>query len=200
MAFAIARSAHVLAPGQCLGLTASGRCTLPPSTRGFCTSHQQQALWVHATAARISAADRRLHAQRRRCCGLTTKYTLCGNNPGGNFMFCIFTRGSAQWTALVLRRDRKSHMRLRLCAVECVSFSSFSEDRRPGKTMLAIDHRYLPVRLAGASESPQADAAPRQLVLKDFASPTRTRGCGSGQRTLPLQNAGSMPRIAAAVG
>ncbi|KAJ6468267.1 hypothetical protein C8R45DRAFT_875860 [Mycena sanguinolenta] len=84
-------STYAPASRQCFGLTASGRCTSPLSAQGFCTSHQPQAMWLGAT--HISAAERRIHAEGRRCCGLTKKNALCRNNPGGNFMFCYLHGG-----------------------------------------------------------------------------------------------------------
>ncbi|KAF8206946.1 hypothetical protein K438DRAFT_1755683 [Mycena galopus ATCC 62051] len=76
------------APRQCFGLTSNGRCTSQPNFLGFCTSHQEQAMWLNPLASHISASQRRAHAEGRRCCGLTKKFALCRNNPGGNFSFC----------------------------------------------------------------------------------------------------------------
>ncbi|KAJ7683767.1 hypothetical protein B0H17DRAFT_1204900 [Mycena rosella] len=71
----------------CHGLTKAGGCTASPTTRsGFCSMHQEQGVWL--AAEWISAAERRTHAEGRRCCGLTKMTALCRNNPGGNFLFC----------------------------------------------------------------------------------------------------------------
>ncbi|KAJ7203801.1 hypothetical protein GGX14DRAFT_647966 [Mycena pura] len=86
-------STYAPAPRQCYGLTSSGQqCTAPGALRlnsqGFCSAHKAQGMWAHPRVARISAADRRVHAESRLCCGVTLKYALCGNKPGGSFRFC----------------------------------------------------------------------------------------------------------------
>ncbi|KAJ6578172.1 hypothetical protein B0H19DRAFT_1062709 [Mycena capillaripes] len=72
----------------CFAPTLGGRCTSQPIAQGFCSAHQEYALWLHPAVADITPEERREHAEGRRCCGLTKKYALCNNNPGGNFRFC----------------------------------------------------------------------------------------------------------------
>ncbi|KAJ7036272.1 hypothetical protein C8F04DRAFT_1095932 [Mycena alexandri] len=52
-------------------------------------------MWLNPAAARITASQRRAHAESRRCCGLTLKYALCNNNPGGNYQYCWRHGGQA---------------------------------------------------------------------------------------------------------
>ncbi|KAJ7078304.1 hypothetical protein B0H15DRAFT_538267 [Mycena belliarum] len=78
------------APAQirpvCHGLDDTGDCIARATTRGFCPTHQEQAVWLNIT--HISSEERRAHAEGRRCCGVTKKNALCRNNPGGNYQFC----------------------------------------------------------------------------------------------------------------
>ncbi|KAJ7024766.1 hypothetical protein C8F04DRAFT_1130510 [Mycena alexandri] len=52
-------------------------------------------MWLNPAAAYITASQRRAHAESRRCCGLTKKYALCNNNPGGNYRYCWRHGGQA---------------------------------------------------------------------------------------------------------
>ncbi|KAJ7487935.1 hypothetical protein FB451DRAFT_1528807 [Mycena latifolia] len=80
-----ARAPPVRSP-VCHGLTTTGGCRAAATSQGFCPSHKEQAVWLAAT--HISAEERRIHAEGRRCCGLTKRNALCRNNPGDNFRFC----------------------------------------------------------------------------------------------------------------
>ncbi|KAJ7116225.1 hypothetical protein C8R43DRAFT_1154953 [Mycena crocata] len=72
----------------CHGFDATDGCTTTLSSPGLCARHQEQGVWLHPRAAHISPAERQMHAESRRCCGLTKMDLLCNNNPGGNYRFC----------------------------------------------------------------------------------------------------------------
>ncbi|KAJ7168565.1 hypothetical protein C8R46DRAFT_1217963 [Mycena filopes] len=73
-----------------------GGCTARLATPGFSTAHQEQARWLDPRAARITPAQRRAHAESRRCGGLTKKYEQCNNNPGGYYSYCWLHRGQGE--------------------------------------------------------------------------------------------------------
>ncbi|KAJ6586525.1 hypothetical protein DFH09DRAFT_1274933 [Mycena vulgaris] len=106
-------SYHRAAPARvvCHGLADGGGCKTTPTLGGFCTAHQEQAVWLNPAAARISAAERRAHAEQRRCCGLTKMNALCRNNPGGNFLFCPVEVGPAPGPETPQRAVLRARMR-----------------------------------------------------------------------------------------
>ncbi|KAJ7785172.1 hypothetical protein DFH07DRAFT_786873 [Mycena maculata] len=72
----------------CSGFNATGGCTIERHSPGLCSTHQEQGVWLHPAVSRITAAERKAHAEARLCCGLTKMYALCRNRTAGTFLFC----------------------------------------------------------------------------------------------------------------